>query len=271
MNNDDSIFEHVEYKNCYVAFLDMLGFSKACKDKSFSCAEILKVLSFNSVINSSIIDVLEKDEVGRVLFSENITKSIYYSIMSDSIFIATPDNKNGLLYLLQLCTIIQNYLLENNVLLRGGIAKGEFYGFEDIAFGPALIEAYEIEGNIAVYPRIVLSKAVADDITALNDSHINLYINRSKEDSLFFINHLNPLEIRKMNNATNKLTIIQNFIEEGCSNNNPKIRVKYQWIKNYYETSLQSCSTFFTSEEEAKRIAEDFNRFIQERNKDTNV
>lgn len=264
-------FESTEYQQCYVAFLDMLGFSNICKTKSMSCSDILNVLSANSVINRNIIDSVENNPVARSIFPKDMTKSVYYSIMSDSIFIATPDNKAGLLYLLQICTIIQNFLLEHKIILRGGITKGEFFGYEDIAFGPALIDAHYIEENIAVYPRIVLSKAVVDDITALNDSHINLYVKRTKEDSLCYINHLNPVEIWKMNKATNKLTIIQDFIEEGCRNNNPKIRVKYQWIKNYFETSLQSYNIYFPSQEETDKIVEDFHKFMQERYKDNDA
>ena len=244
----------------------MLGFSNICKNKSLSCREILEVLSFNSVINSSIIHSIENNDVGRILFPEEITKSVYYSIMSDSIFMATPVNKTGLLYMLQLCSIIQNYLLENEILLRGGIAKGEFYGFEDIAFGPALIDAHYLEGNIAVYPRIVLSNDVMEDITSENDSHINLYINHSKEDSICYVNHLNPLELWRMKNNPDKLTKIHNFIEKGCQNKKPKIRAKHQWLKNYYEQCQKNYSMIFPSEEERKKLIDGFTKYMQERN-----
>lgn len=270
-NNIDTPIDSIEYQNCYVAFLDMLGFSNICKNKSMSCSDILKILSVNSVINSSIIGSVENNPVARHFFPADVTKSIYYSIMSDSIFIATPNNKAGLQYMLQICTIIQNFLLENKILLRGGITKGEFFGDNDIAFGPALVDAHYIEETIAIYPRIVLSKEVIDDINTENDSYADLLYKQSKEDSLYFINHLNPLELRRMNSDPDNLTKIHNFIKEGCQNNNLKIKAKYQWVNNYFERSLKSYKTIFPSEKELKKLTEDLAKFIQERNKDTNA
>ena len=262
MNSDESVFKSAEYKKCYVAFLDMLGFSNICKHKSMPCNDVLKILSFNSVINNSIIENVENNKVAKQFFPKEMTESIYYSIMSDSIFIATPDNKSGLQYILQICCIIQNYLLENSILLRGGISKGEFYGFEDIAFGPALIDAHYIEEKIAIYPRIILSNGVLNDIDAENSIYAKLLYNQSKDDSLCYVNHLNPLELLRMDSTPEKLRKIQNFIEEGCHNTNSKIRIKYHWVKNYYESSLQAYKSFFSSEEDVKRFIEDFTKFI---------
>lgn len=266
-NNIDTPIDSIEYQNCYVAFLDMLGFSNICKNKSMSCSEILTILSFNSIINNSVINAMSNNDVTRYIFPDDITKSVYYSIMSDSIFIATPDNKSGLLYLLQICSIIQYFLLEHKILLRGGITKGEFFGHEDIAFGPALVKAHYIEDNIAVYPRIVLSKEVMDDVQAEKDSILDLQISKSTEDSLYFVDYLNLLYMHRLKKEPERETIIYDFIQEGCLSNNPKIRIKHQWAKNYFEASQKKYNTAFPNEEEIKRITDDFMKFMQERNK----
>lgn len=162
MNSNSSkytLYESVEYRECYVAFLDMLGFSNKCVKKELSCSEIFKLLSINSLIN-----YVAKHKFLKHIIPKDVVDSTYYSIMSDSIFIAAPANDYGLLYILYLCSFIQNMLLENNVLLRGGITKGEFFGKDDIVFGPAVVEAYNIERFISNFPRIVLAECIIDDM-----------------------------------------------------------------------------------------------------------
>lgn len=44
-------------------------------------------------------------------------------------------------------------LLDCDVLLRGGIEKGDFFVTETTIFGPAVIDFYDIE-NSTTYPRV---------------------------------------------------------------------------------------------------------------------
>lgn len=48
-------------------------------------------------------------------------------------------------------------LLKDGIYFRGGISVGALYHDESIVFGPALIEAYELESKAAKYPRVLLT------------------------------------------------------------------------------------------------------------------
>jgi hypothetical protein len=51
--------------------------------------------------------------------------------------------------------------LRYGFLIRGGISRGKLYHSSGVVFGPAMIEAYELESRTAIYPRIVLSPSLA--------------------------------------------------------------------------------------------------------------
>ena len=53
-------------------------------------------------------------------------------------------------------------LLEIDILVRGGIAQGPMYHDAAVAFGPALIEAYQLENKCAKFPRVIVSHDVLD-------------------------------------------------------------------------------------------------------------
>ena len=43
------------------------------------------------------------------------------------------------------------------ILTRGGIAVGQMVHNQEIAFGPALVEAVELEQTTAIYPRVIMT------------------------------------------------------------------------------------------------------------------
>ena len=63
-----------------------------------------------------------------------------------------------------------NFILED-IFIRGAIAQSELYMDENTVIGPALVEAYNLESEFAVYPRIILSK----DVTDIVREHISYY------------------------------------------------------------------------------------------------
>jgi len=72
-------------------------------------------------------------------------------------------SSNGLWHLLFSINDLFWNISELGVLLRGGVSKGYLFHDDDTVFGPALVEAYNFEQSVAVFPRIMLSRQVYED------------------------------------------------------------------------------------------------------------
>jgi hypothetical protein len=90
-----------------------------------------------------------------------------FQSFSDSLIMSTAATHTGLLHLLYLISNLSLRLLSNGLLMRGAIAKGKLHHDQFVMFGPAFLVAYNIETNIAKYPRVVLSREVYQDFRRL--------------------------------------------------------------------------------------------------------
>ena len=253
MNKDiimKKLNEPNEYKNCYVAFLDMLGFKKLCYEKIFDCGMIKAVFDdIDLLINTMNENVLN------ILIPESIIKEIDFGIMSDSVVISVPHDRMGLIALLYLCCRIQTMLLSNGISIRGGIAQGEFYKLKNIMFGPAMVDAYVLETE-AVNPRVVISDDIIDELKKSgvyqNKEHrtqLDLLIFCDKDDSKYFVNFFNILELVSIShNSYNKKQRIESVINDGLKNEDYKVRSKYTWLHNYFSERKKSSITHIINE-----------------------
>ncbi|MBR3095873.1 MAG: hypothetical protein IKH12_09815 [Clostridia bacterium] len=266
---ENKLSEPHEYSDRYVAFLDMLGFSDMCGNKKMDCFEI------KAVYNDIELLKLKYDIFAGVVISDEIRNGTDFTFMSDSIIISAPHSDPGLLFILYLCSFIQNMLLQQGILLRGGIADGEFFKLDSIMFGPALISAYTIESKTAIYPRIVLSGRIIDElkikglfkkktvedyiarsqretekgeyIESVDDvyTQIETLIKQSSEDAYYFVNHFNLMEMLILSQNQAKKEKVNLIIKNGLSQKSDRIKQKYQWLENYYNSSLESYKKVF--------------------------
>ena len=49
-------------------------------------------------------------------------------------------------------------MMSKGILLRGGITVGQLCHKDNIVYGPAMVEAYELESKSAIYPRVIVSE-----------------------------------------------------------------------------------------------------------------
>lgn len=132
----------MEYSNGYVAFIDILGFSKYVSEES------------NGEIINDLFDFVKKFQY---LFNYSPKLNVKVAFFSDSIVITTP-KEESFQTLLVAIWIAESYLHKNTGLyFRGGITKGLYYHKEDVAFGPAIVNAYRLEKR-AIYSRILIDK-----------------------------------------------------------------------------------------------------------------
>lgn len=150
-----------KYENCYIAFLDLLGFKELVKTQT--CEQILKIFD---EIKSQYMITCDCDKEKKPLIDP---EEIHFKIMSDSIcFYVSSQITNSLPVLISLCAYFQVRLwrLEHPILVRGGIVKGDIYANDDIMFGTGLTNAYLLEEKNAKVPRIIITKETADTCIA---------------------------------------------------------------------------------------------------------
>lgn len=216
-----------EYKEYYVAFLDILGFKEIVNHKT--CAEIYSLFECiksgshtNIVFNGEEIDAFEK---------------IQHKIMSDSIVLYIDASLDDAFFsLLFACQTLQMCLLarESPVLLRGGIACGALFSEADVIFGKGLTEAYLIESNIAKYPRIVFNNSLLEQgrgKRAKISRNLENWVLACDQDELNFVNFFG--RIYRFGETDQYLSRILNMCESVLNNSyEASLREKYLWLKN---------------------------------------
>lgn len=159
MNNSMEIINDPEYQEHIIAFIDLLGFKEIIKKNDET--DFLKVYSLLKSFADSKMDS-DIHENGSIT---NFRPSI--NTFSDHVVISYPTKfAKGVpldVLLSSLSRDIAHFAmlaLCRGLLIRDGITIGKLYHNNSIVFGEALIDAFELESQNAIYPRIIVSNSV---------------------------------------------------------------------------------------------------------------
>lgn len=215
-----------EYSNCYIAFIDILGFKK--KVETMPCSEIYEIYAKK----------IKKPLSGVYLGSELCfdMSNIKMKVMSDSIcFFVDSSKTNALIGLIMTCQSFQKQLLQlqEPVLTRGAIIKGDIFEESDIIYGPGFVRAYLMEENNAKYPRIIMTKETVDSAevnTANNMKGILSQSIFSDFDAFYVIDYWELLEGLDTENVycPRLLSHINSILDTTTDNS---IREKYLYMR----------------------------------------
>ena len=145
-----------EYKECYIAFLDLLGFKNTVNNEA--CETIASF--FDEIQHEYIVTV---NETGLPLMDYS---KITRKVMSDTIcFYVDATVKNALAGLVSVCDYFQVRMLRLSkpILVRGAIVRDQIYAHGDVTFGPGVSKAYLLEEKTAKYPRVIFTKSLFDN------------------------------------------------------------------------------------------------------------
>jgi hypothetical protein len=140
------------YRERYCAFLDILGFR-----------ELVEELK-DGKLDFKFIQLMLQDihnppaQLNRLARSDFKAQSI-----SDAVAISAPVNASGLLDIITAAERMTIDMLLRGYFVRGAVVRGRLYHDDQMVFGEALIHAYQLESQIVRYPRIMLTRPVADD------------------------------------------------------------------------------------------------------------
>ncbi len=173
------------YIKAIVTFIDILGFKEIVETRTPD--EIKRIIGFLIQVcdEATIPDEPPKVfEMRYINFSDSIVRTSRISDEDDRYEV-------NLKVILELNAImhIQRSLIQEGVIVRGGITVGEIFVEDKMIFGPALNRAYHLESKVAVYPRVLIDGAVHQrlhDNVVLGDMK---YIWRD-DDGQFFVDYL---------------------------------------------------------------------------------
>lgn len=253
----DLVINKINYSDYYVAFLDILGFKKlVSSQRQEDKSKIEEYFALIDAVTAELERIVSKKNLGSIIISD----SVILSIPSDG----SPDVK--LVKLRNLCVAvgqIQKTLAKNNIWLRGAISCGKAY-FDPIKkniVGEAYINAYLLERDQALFPRVILDNKLIKDVNMTSAQafidKINLVGNlharfsaqwstdiifdweakrklsdRLNQDTAFFVDYLSPV----FENIHDLRTITKNIGHNIYGDND--IYLKFKWVVNYL---LASC------------------------------
>ncbi len=200
----------------YVAFLDILGFKDTLKSlKQCEAEEYIK--NFSRVIYN--------------IWNENNYKDVKGYVVSDSVIVYTMNvGEKSLINLIDLLSkMCKEQFKQNNILIRGGLAKGEFEKIEahelstlskGLIVGQAYVDAYLLEGTEKGIG-IAISKEVYDDINNVGIIDIeNIITFKSNNEDKYMLRFI---DINFLENDEN----LELFVFKAIQSN---------WLPHYYNT-----------------------------------
>ena len=154
-NGDESTID--AYQDRFVAYADILGWSSATQNGEIkTLVEALKSIEdYANNFSPLVKEALKKSQgISERLIREH--DGIEFSFFSDCFAVSAPASSGQVVF--KILAFASHELLRKGFLLRGGVAIGSLYHKQRILFGPALVEAVEIEERDAVVPRFLCSR-----------------------------------------------------------------------------------------------------------------
>ena len=203
--------------NHIIAYLDILGAKDMiCNDNNFD---------FLNHLNMFMEDAIE--EAGGGIFPKG--EDIYIKIFSDNILLAIElkeDDKqreHKIAILFNTVANIYNEILRYGYLMRGAIVEGEFFHNDIIVYGKGLVEAVQLEENVAKYPRIIVK-------TKVNEANSWYYLMKDSDGESFLnIFHL----CSTFDDITFKINLLELLKKH---KNNEEIKEKIMWMINFFNS-----------------------------------
>ncbi|NIM20850.1 MAG: hypothetical protein GTN64_00275 [Candidatus Latescibacteria bacterium] len=158
------------------------------------------------------------------------------------------------------CASMMLYGLDQGFPFRSGIAIGAGWSTEEgDIYGPVVAEAYRLESEVAIYPRVVLSDSLVDWLSSFDGRSYSTDVEMrvalalrdlcldsvmKDKDGPFAIDYLNPRMLESLGgsqNVSEPIRGMKQFVDEmiGIYNGEPKILEKYVWVRNYIESRIR--------------------------------
>lgn len=211
-------------KDYYIASLDILGGKKLIfQDKNNKHLNAIKN------IYTSWISINKG--------SSNVFPLLKFKIFSDNIILdIDAECKDGLDYLLEFAADLANHFLTSEYKPRGGICKGPLYIDDTFVRGSGLVEAYEMESETAIYPRIILTSDIVNFASKRVSDAMIFY--DANHDGWTYLNYLRAFG-RNRQRWVDDISMAKEILnKEIKAEKAEKIIDKLEWLQEFIDTNL---------------------------------
>lgn len=127
------------------------------------------------------------------------------------------------------------------ILVRGGILRGQLMHEKGMVVGPAMIEAYLLESNMANFPRIIIAQDLKEQIESDLKEYIQTQRNLSKvpgynklfktdDDGWCYLDYINPDENYYELDKAERLDNLEWYVQQNLQSPNEHVKEKYLWL-----------------------------------------
>lgn len=230
----------IVYEQRCCLFFDLLGFKN-------------KVSKVDALAIHDVLKEIRKTHLYLEMYGENIFSPRKATHFSDCVVVSYPAKDFlGTISIIKDIFALQLSLLRKGFLIRGAVTVGNLYHDDLFCFGPALIEAAELE-KLSMYPRVVLDNNFLPSImfnnpTVSADLTEGRCINNmvAKDlDGMSYIDYFNviPDDFEgDMEEFFKYLHDLKKSIAEldNASKNNINIRLKYSWMRKKFDDMMNN-------------------------------
>lgn len=164
--------------NEYTAFIDLLGFSNYVHENINTAKESKIIFDYFNSMEEKFTEYYEND----ILLMGSAKYKANFTMLSDAVVITLKpqilpltnpnyegQSAGGLYLLTQLIFDIAEYSIKQFGLpIRGGISIKKTFWDNKMLVGKGLIEAYKLESESAIYPRILISDELASQTKVID-------------------------------------------------------------------------------------------------------
>lgn len=229
-----------DYKECYIAFLDILGFKELINTQTFEkILEIFRAVSGEEVTSDygyklAFYKATDCEDDENAQYNDALLRTNVYA-MSDSIVVSVPCSPFSLEALVDVCLFLQIrlYDLDKPIFLRGAVAKGMFYSNKFVAFGKGMVDAYLYQENYSIYPRTILSQNLVNEISS--DGYKGTKVVQDQHDGYWYIDYMNEY-LGGHDKTDSECQKFRKLIDEYVNGYyDARIREKYFWLDREYK------------------------------------
>ena len=229
------------YPNRLIVFVDILGFGSLVAASGVDAAtEVATIARISQAICQARQELKELSEDSELEFTH----------FSDSFVVSLPGNldRTHVAGFTMCVATLVDVFLEAGLLVRGGVTFGKVIHTFEILFGPAMNRAYQIERDLAKYPRIVFDPICFQP--GLLDPKRSLHRLAQDDDGMVYLDYFRPSRVFYL--LPNHWLSIQDAIEM-IPSADANVAPKRDWMIRHYNDVL---AERFSLEAFERRLAE---------------